>query len=325
MNKYFIVLLTGLLTVSCAPSLKRIGYQIDSEPLLQTNPQIIYDASGLDSTKKIGTLIIYDNGLCLKNTREDALETIIRECESIGARAANLYNMKEPSFFASSCFQTYADFYSDSIYDDNELPRKYLPTNYIDSTFNRGPSFSFCMLSGIVTGGNQKKPGLDPEPESVFKIGMGLRGTYMHTEALGFDVGCDILYTTAHMRGYEPFALYNERIIRSGIRYAWYRKYSPFMMTHLDIQSGINYDLLKLSDDLVSLIETASGGLFQPYPGYAKGWGWYAGLNMQMHMKSNFFGNLGIEYETLNPKFEPATTSIDANLLLFQITFGYRF
>jgi hypothetical protein len=310
---------------SCAPSIKRIGYDLNDEKAGQEIPQIVYEANNLDSTKKIGTLIVYDNGFCIGNSRQDAIEIVIREGEAVGARAANMYNMKEPSFFASSCFQIYADFYSDSIYEYSELTRKYDQVFFIDSTFNSGLSFNFNMRMGVVGGGNQKKPGLVPRPEIINKVGMGLQATYMRSEALGFEAGCDVLYTNANTKGYESFYLFNERVISSGIKYALYRNYSPFMLAHLDIIGGLNYDLLKLSPDMITLLETASGGLFQPYPGYAKGWGWYGGVDFQMNTKSNYFMILGLKYEQVNPKYEQASTAIDAKTTFFQFSFGYNF
>jgi hypothetical protein len=323
--KYLFFLFIGLFTISCAPSFKRIGYRDTPAEDPKMVPQILYNAAGLDSTGKLGTLIIYDNGFCMGFSREKAVEKIITEASDIGAKAANLYNIKEPSFFTSNCYQTYVDFYSDTIADRNNYLSYEDAVNFIDSTLNQGTHISFAGIMGFVNGGNQKKTGLHPEPETISKNGFGFRGTYMLNESFGLDAGWDYLLTNANKKDYASLTLFNEIIFRSGARYAILNNYSPFNLFHLDLQAGLNYDRLKLDQDLIDLLEEASGGLFVPYPGSATGLGWYSGLSFQFHTKSKMYGSLGIEYDVLNPKFSQASTPIDAKTLLFNVNIGYNF
>jgi hypothetical protein len=185
MNRYFILLLAALVSISCAPSIKRIGYREKPTDIIQTIPKITYNRTGLDGNSKIGTMIIYNN--C--SDSESAMDIIIPEGAFIGARAANLYNIKQSTFMFGS-YRTYVDFYSDSISDvsskdifqDNN-------DNFIDSIHNRGFQVHIEEYLGFICGGKQgQKQALD-------KRGFGIGCVCMINESFGLNTKYDFIGT----------------------------------------------------------------------------------------------------------------------------------
>ena len=316
--------LAAMLAVSCAPSLQRIGYREAAPPDAGLGIRLMRNAPVPDSIPRLATLIVYDGGFSLAGSEEKVIGLVRLEGATIGARCANLYNISPPSIW-SACFQTYADFYADTVSREVALAAT-LPYGFrIDSTVNRGISLALTLPGGWVTGGNQKETGLQPSPDNIMKFGFGLRGTYMFSELLGAEAEGVVFYTSANKRDYQTLDLFTERLLKLGVDWRPFRNYSPYRLEQLSIRGGINYDWLELAREFSDLLTAVSGGRFVPYGGYAGGMGWYAGASGQFVFKSNMTAGIGLDYLYVRPKYPQASVAIDASAVLFGITFGYAF
>lgn len=319
------VLLAALAAVSCAPSLKRIGYREALPQNAGSDIQVVRNAAVPDSVARLGTVIVYDNGLSLGVSEERVIGLVRLEGATLNARCANLYNIRTPSFWSSNTFQTYADFYADTLPRDVALTAALPFGARIDSTLNRGFALALTMPVGWVTGGNQKETGLRPAPDNITKVGFGLRGTYMFNELLGAEVEGDVLYTSAAAQGYEALDLFTERLVKVGVDCRPLRGYTPFRLQQLSLRAGIDHDWLSLAREYSDLIAAASGGQLVPYGGHATGFGWYAGAAADFAFKSGFTGSIGLDYLVVRPKYPQASEPADAASVLFSFTLGYAF
>jgi len=91
----------------CAPSIKRSGYVLPlTPPPSHCKVEIVRNSQDLREEDKLGTMIVYDNGLAVQCSENIITEIIRDEACRLGAKVVNLYNIKEPSVFGSTCFQT---------------------------------------------------------------------------------------------------------------------------------------------------------------------------------------------------------------------------
>jgi hypothetical protein len=322
----FIGLCSLLMFSSCAPGLRRIGYRGGAQPSSPDCQITIFKYNvSLDPVKKLGTLVLYDNGFSINCGEDRMMELVRQEGCALGATTANLYNIKEPSFFGSSCFQAYADFYSDSIPAPAGKKAVAVPS-FVDSIRNKGLEVQFCMTVAFLTGGPQNDPGLNPAPDNVSKILTGIVAEYMFDNLFGIELNYDFYGDThANASGYKPLSLYNDQVLRLGMVVDPLVKVNPHSLLKWEIKGGINYDFMKLHDDYKNLILQYAPPGFYFLPGYATGIGMYFKTDIEFVLASRLMFSGGFGYENINPKFNGAAKSIDGSMIPIFFGLGYKF
>jgi len=329
MRKHLLVffgLCSLLMLGSCAPGLKRIGYSGQGQ---SRSPDctitIVKDSDSLNPAKKLGTLILYDNGFSMNCSEDDIMDLVRQEGCALGATTANLYNIKHPSFWGSSCFQAYADFYSDSAAVTTATGASAVP-QFVDSMQNTGFELHFSTALAFLTGGSQNDPGTSPSPDNVSKILTGINVEYMFANSFGLEFNYDFYGGThANVSGYKPLNLYSDQVLRLGLVVAPFVKVHPRGLWKWEIKGGINYDFMKLHDDYKNLIlQSAPPGSYF-LPGYAKGIGLYVKTGIEWVLASRLTLGAGLGFESINPKFKGATKSIDGSMIPIILNLGYKF
>jgi hypothetical protein len=322
----FIALCSLVMFSSCAPGLRRIGYRSGTQP---SSPDcqitIVKYSISLDPAKKLGTLVLYDNGFSMNCSEDHIMELVRQEGCAIGATTANLYNIKEPSFFGSSCFQAYADFYSDSTAAPAGKNAVAVPP-FVDSIQNKGFEVQFCMTLAFLTGGSQNDPGLNPAPDNISNILTGINAEYMFDNSFGIEFNYDFYGGThANASGYKSLNLYNDQVLRLGLIVAPFVKVTPHGRWKWEIKGGINYDFMQLHDDYKNLILQSAPPGFYLLPGYATGVGMYVKTDIEVVLASRLMLSAGLGYENINPKFKGAVKSIDGSMIPISLCMGYKF
>ncbi|MBI5805457.1 hypothetical protein HZA73_05375 [candidate division TA06 bacterium] len=124
-----LLLLTCLVTISCAPAIKRFGYRETTYTPLLSEPKIIVNGKGLTSYNRIEQMA-FDGRL----TIDDAIEIIKKEYHRISAHTANVYSIEYVSdpfliFWKISHFKAYVDFYAEDAPPRSKLIQDSLQTN----------------------------------------------------------------------------------------------------------------------------------------------------------------------------------------------------
>jgi hypothetical protein len=337
------VILFPLLFASCAPGLRRMGY--DANPSGgRCHLKILTEDNSLDPAKKIGTLDVYDNGFSVGCSEQAVMDIVVHEGCGIGATVANLYNIQQPSVFGSTCFQTSVDFYSDATLAgaatqegaatqagaappvaSRPAAQRVYQTGPVDTVRAKGLEIQFDLGVESVVSGQQNNLGLRPTP-SVSKVLLGLGLIYMAEEKIGAEFDYEFYGATeANSEGYKPLSLFEDQLLRFGLVLSPYIGRLPRGLWRWNVKAGGNYDFLKLTSDYKTVIQNASPVQFNFYPGYAKGVGFYVKTDIEMVAQSGMALGIGMGYEKINPRFADATTGLDAGLFFFDVSLGYKF
>lgn len=132
MKYNLLLLLACLAMVSCAPSIKRIGYRETKNPPLLSEPQILYTDIGLNRKNCLETMIIDGYNTISSFSHDDALKIIKKECYRISANTAYLYkmSMNNSGFFGGQKhFKAYVDFYVNDAKPINKIDQDSLRAN----------------------------------------------------------------------------------------------------------------------------------------------------------------------------------------------------
>ncbi|MBL8025189.1 MAG: hypothetical protein JNL74_02190 [Fibrobacteres bacterium] len=301
----------------CAPDVTRKGYYAPPRKVSDCEIQILKNEIDLESKyKKIGTIIVGDNSYGVNCSENDVIALIKNDGCHIGAKIINMYNFNKPDPWASGCFVTYADFFTDSL-----ITKSHSQLYITDTIKNTGFELLLSCSVGPLLKGNQTKTNLEPSPSGYTKYALGINARYFKNK-LGAEFDYQFLKSTnGSNKGFEDISLYDETTFRLCFIGTAVQAQMPDVLIRIIGKLGLNYDLLTLDNEYSKLLTPH----FDLFPGSGKGIGWLAGLNMDFVTQNRLVFGIGVEYEYVNPKFDDAEVSIDGYSVNIPFYFGYKF
>lgn len=335
------LLLAALLMSACAPSVQRVGYTPPPGEPADCPVKILKNQQGLDESKRIGQIIVYDKGFATGCSEPEIVTLLTREACLISANVVNLYNITEPSVFGSTCFQTYADFFKMddpsaplSASSEASLPQGAAgpgpggnpPQDSASIPKNRGFQIRVGGNFGPVLSGGQldlAKQGLNPSPDGVSRSGFEV-GLLHWWDLFGLEADFNMSASDANKTGVKPFAMYHLTIYRAGAAVAPLFKVTRKGQHRVSIHGGVNYCNLKFDKGMGSSLPEANGI------------GFYGVVNHEFIYPGGILFGWGIGFEAKNPETSGNTgvvvlsssrmfDLISSNELFFPIYLGYKF
>ncbi len=345
-SNLILLLLCTLFLGGCAPSIKRIGYSKSDHTEENRNIPltITYNAIATVQDSAIGVMRIYDNGFSTGCSEEEIVELIKQEATKLTATKVNLYNIREPSFWRSTCFQTDVAFYRDNtpvftpMSTSQTTDVTYQKTISFDENKkiqNKGFRFLLETTSSPVISGSQhdiRQGWVDnnqnPINLAITKEGVGFGVSYLPKRFIGGTIQYAYKGTKA-TNGYDgSINLFKENLFRIGTILYPISKQRGYSLLNMTIEGGLNHTALKIQNEFQEKLQEAAqkeGQLWIPYSGSATGIGAYTKIGGEYIHSNRLILGLNIGYEWFNPKFKNAPQATDAQTIDIQLILGYKF
>ncbi|OGS36161.1 MAG: hypothetical protein A2293_04575 [Elusimicrobia bacterium RIFOXYB2_FULL_49_7] len=190
-----------------------------------------------------------------------------------------------------------------------------------DTLSQVGSEIIFNIAIGFLTGGDQHETGLSPAPDNLSKTLVGLSYQYYWNQ-FGVEFDYDFYGgTSSQKQGYKPLMLYNEMVLRLGINAAPVVRATPFLLWRIVFGAGLCYDFFKMDDEYKDLFPANTPF----YSGWATGLGFYGKGMAEWVFSGRFMFGMGLQYESVNPKFEDAPEGASGTSFLIPMRIGYKF
>jgi hypothetical protein len=314
-----LALCLALLVVgACGPAYRTSGYQARNVSPGSCQVTVIRNGDNTLHHPKLGSIVFRGSPLRGMCSELDVMRRMQDEACAAGATLVNVHTVKQPDFMISGCFYATGDFYAEaSGFEPSPRPIVELPA---------APASSVEVDVGVklagVLGGNQKDVPLEPAPDSLSTVSLGLAGRYFRGR-LGGELELDPLHSThTSKQGYESLTLYTGQVLRAGGIAQLVRH--PYIggAVRLDLGAGANHTWLRAGDGLKKVAAGAGTPLRDDA---ATGFGYYAHLDFRLQSDSGFLSTVGLKYEHENPKFPGAQEPIDGHSLEFRLHAGWLF
>lgn len=111
MRIFFVFLVGATFLISCQPSVKTVNYEIDGSSGATCELDVYSEGLTIsEDFKVIGEIEVRDTGFSLNCGKEVVMSKIKNEACAVEANAIQMFDVVQPSWWGSTCFQANARF-----------------------------------------------------------------------------------------------------------------------------------------------------------------------------------------------------------------------